>query len=73
MFPDISSAFWTKILEQKPKANTLALRLLTDRLYRGIELNSVSKEEAIAELYSFFNKYKSMCKLEFEFINDQLK
>lgn len=72
MFPNVDDPFWIEILKQKPKANSLALRLIIDRLSRDIAVNKISEDDAVGEIRDFFNKYKSMCKSELEALMGQL-
>ena len=72
MFPDVNDSFWVDLLKKKPQASSLALRLLLDRLQKSLENERITESEATNELVEFFNKYKSICKREFEFIKNQL-
>ena len=72
MFPDVNDPFWVDLLKKKPQASSLALRLLLDRLQKSFEDERITESEATNELVGFFNKYKSICKREFEFIQNQL-
>ncbi|MDE0472292.1 MAG: hypothetical protein OXH57_10165 [Ekhidna sp.] len=72
MFPDVNDPFWSDLLKKKPQVSSLALRLLLDRLQKSFENEKMTEREAASELIVFFNKYKEICKREFQFIKNQL-
>lgn len=50
---------WSEILEGKHRFNQLALQLMIDRLKRNIASGSISKAQAIDEMYAMFDKYSN--------------
>ncbi|MBC6399716.1 MAG: hypothetical protein GDA51_07580 [Ekhidna sp.] len=72
MFPEANDPFWVSLLRKRPQVSTMALRLLLGRLQKKFENEKITENEAASELIVFFNKYKSMCKKEFQLIKNQL-
>ena len=67
-FPKSNDPFWSDLLKKKPKVSSLALRLLLNRLQEDFENEKITESEAIGQIMSFFNNYRSMCEREFRLI-----
>ena len=72
MIPNKNDPFWYKVLAQKPNAQSLGLRLLLDKVWRSFDSGKVTEEEAISEIFAFFEKYKNLGARELGYIQEQI-